>query len=158
MEKLKIEKLKNDLFIGELGDRLIDYNSGYIGDVIAEIADNNVPIYTDDIWKEAAENASYIEEALDEYGTPTDFHGKVDILCILTQGLCYKNECDLYNNLEDNLKFWAYNYIEYTLKIKEITEEQNDNLLNWDFSDNSEQLENLIEHINNIFEEEKEEE
>ena len=45
-----------------------------------------------------------------------------------------------------------YDYIEKELKIKELTEEQNDDLLDWDFSDNNEQLENLIEHINNIFE------
>lgn len=154
MEKLKIEELKNNLYWGELGDRFVDYNEGYICDIIAEIADNNVPIYIDNIWKEAAENSSYIEEALDEYGTPTDYHGKTDILRILTQGLYYKNERDLYDNLEDSLKFWAYNYIEYKLKIKEITEEQNDNLLDWDFSDHNKELENLIEHIDNIFEEE----
>lgn len=154
MEKLKIEELKNDLYLGELGDRFVDYNEGYICDIIAEIADNNVPIYIDNIWKEAAENSSYIEEALDEYGTPTNYRGRADILRILTQGLYYKNERDLYDNLEDSLKFWAYNYIEYKLKIKEITEEQNDNLLDWDFGDNNEELENLIEHIDNIFEEE----
>lgn len=154
MEKLKIEELKNDLYLGELGDRFVDYNEGYICDIISEIADNNVPIYTNYIWKEASENSNYIEEALDEYGTPTDYHGKTDILRILTQGLYYKNECDLYDNLEDSLKFWAYNYIEYKLKIKEITEEQNDNLLDWDFSDHNKELENLIKHIDNIFEEE----
>lgn len=154
MKKLKIKELKNNLYLGELGDRFVDYKEGYICDVISEIADNNVPIYYNDIWKEAAENSSYIEEALDEYGTPTDTHGKADILHILMQGLCYKNECDLYEHLENSLKFWAYNYIEFELKIEEITEEQNDNLLDWDFDDNNEQLENLIEHIENIFEKE----
>ena len=43
-----------------------------------------------------------------------------------------------------------YDYVEKKLKIIELTEEQNDNLLDWDFWDYNEQLENLIEHIENI--------
>lgn len=150
MEKLKIEDLKKDLYFGDLGDYFRDYNNGYIGDIIAEIADNNIDIYNSDLMDWAKGNTSYIEEALEEFGTPTNNRGQADFMRIIQQGQYLCNEQDLYNNLEDSLKFFMYDYIEKELKIKELTEEQNDNLLDWDFSDNNEQLENLIEHIENI--------
>ena len=156
MKNLKIEDLKNELFIGDLGEYLNDYNEGYIGDIITEIADNNVPIYYNDIWEEAKENQEYIEEALQEFGTPADIKGNTDLMRIFQQGIYLKNERDLYENLEDILKYYMYDYIEKILKLKEITEEQNDDLLDWDFSDNNEQLENLIEHIEDILNKEEE--
>lgn len=156
MENLKIEELKNDLYLGDLGEYFEDYNDGYICDIISEIADNNVPIYYSEIWKMAEENQDYIEEALSEFGTPTDSRGIPDLTRIFQQGLYYKNEQEIYENLEDTLKFYMYNYIEENLNIKEITEEQNDDLLDWDFKDNNEQLENLIEHIEEILKESEE--
>ena len=92
---------------------------------------------------------------MSEFGTPTDSRGNADLIRIFQQGLYFGNERELYNNLEDSLKFFAYDYIEKELKIREITEEQNENLLEWDFEDNNEMLENLIEHIQNIFETEE---
>lgn len=150
MKKLRIEELKNELYIGELGEFFVDYDNGYIGDIITEIADNKVDIYTSDLLEWAKGNYSDIEEALDEFGTPTDSNGKADFLKIIQQGQYYQNERDLYDNLEDTLKFYMYDYIEKELNIKEITEEQNDDLLDFDFSDNNEQLENLIEHIDEV--------
>ena len=157
MENLKIKDLKNDLYLGDLGEYFVDYNNGYIGDIITEIADNEIPIYYNDIWEEAKNNQDYIEEALQEFGTPTDSNGNVDLIKTFQQGIYLKNERNLYENLEDILKYYMYDYIEKELKIDEITENQNDDLLNWDFSDNNEQLENLIEHIENIFNKEEEE-
>lgn len=147
MEKLKIEELKKDLFIGDLGENFRDYDNGYICDIITEIADNNVPIYYSDIWEQAKENQEYIEEALTEFGTSTD---STDLMRIFQQGIYLKNEREIYENLEDSLKYFMYDYIEKDLKINELTEGQNDNLLDWDFNDNNEQLENLIEHIEEI--------
>lgn len=156
MKILKIKDLKNDLYIEELGEELMNYNQGYICDIISEIADNNTPICYSDIWEMAKENQNYIEEALQEFGTPTDSNGNVDLIKTFQQGIYLKNERNLYENLEDILKYYMYDYIEKELKIDEITENQNDVLLDWDFSDNNEQLENLIEHIENILNKEKE--
>lgn len=150
MEKLKIEDLKKDLYFGDFGDYFRDYNSGYIGDIITEIADNNIDIYNSDLMDWAKDNISYIEEALEEFGTPTNNRGQADFMRIIQQGQFLCNEQDIYSNLEDSLQFFMYDYIEKELKMQELTEEQNDNLLDWDFSDNNEQLENLIEHIENI--------
>lgn len=156
MEKLKIEELKKDLYLGDYGEYFRDYNNGYICDIISEIADNQVPIYYSDIWEEAKENQEYIEEGLLQFGTPTDSRGQADLMRIFQQGLYLKNEQNLYENLEESLKFFMYDYIEKDLNIKEITEEQNENLLDWDFEDNNEQIENLIEHIEEILKEESE--
>lgn len=156
MEKLKIEELKKDLFIGDLGGNFRDYDNGYICDIITEIADNAVPIYYSDIWEQAEDNQEYIEEALSKFGTPTDSQGNADLMRIFRQGIYLKNERNLYENLEDILKYYMYDYIEKELKIDEITENQNDNLLEWDFGDNNEQLENLTEHIEEILKESEE--
>lgn len=156
MKNLKIEELKKDLFIGDLGEYFRDYDNGYICDIITEIADNHVPVYNSELWEKAAENQNYIEEALTEFGTPTDSQGNVDLMRIFQQGIYLKNEQEIYENLEDSLKYFMYDYIEKDLKINELTEEQNDDLLDWDFDDSNEQLENLIEHINEILTESEE--
>ena len=157
MEKLKIEDLKKDLYLGDFGEYFNDYDNGYICDIITEIADNNVDIYNNDLLEWAKGNYSYIEEALNEFGTPTDDNGKADFLKIIQQGQYYANERNLYDNLEETLKFYMYDYIEKTLNVEEITEEQNDDLLDFDFSDNNEMLENLVDHINEIMETREEE-
>ena len=146
----KIEELKKDLFIGDLGDRIRDYDNGYICDIITEIADNNIDIYYADLFEWAKHNFDIIEEANKEMGAPND------IIKQIQQGQFVAFERDLYENLEDILKNYMYDYIEKNLKIEELTEEQNEKLLDWDFSDNNEQLENLIEHINEILEEKEE--
>lgn len=156
MENLKIEELKKDLYIGELGEYWRDYDHGYISDIITEIADNHISTYYNDIWEQAKDNQEYIEEGLNEFGTPTDDNGNADLMRIFQQGIFLKNERDLYENLEDSLKNFMYDYIEKDLNIDEITEEQNDNLLDFDFEDNNKQLENLIEHINEILAESEE--
>lgn len=149
MKELKIEDLRKELYTGDLGEYFIDYDDGYICDIITEIADNSVDIYTQDLLDWVPDNYSYIEEANIEMGVPKGFLNQIQ------QGQYYYYERNLYENLEDTLKNYMYNYIENILKVKEITEEQNENLLDWDFSDNNEKLENFIEHINEILKIEK---
>lgn len=149
--KKRIEDLKKELFLGDFGEYFVDYSDGYICDIITEIADNHVDIYYYDLFEWAKNNFDYINEANEELGAPND------IIKQIQQGQFYYNERNIYDNLEDILKFFMYDFIEKTLKIEEITEEQNDNLLDWDFSDNNELLENLIEHINECLNEEIEE-
>lgn len=149
MKELKIEDLKKELYTGDLGEYFIDYDDGYICDIITEIADNSVDIYTQDLLDWVPDNYSYIEKANVEMGVPKGFLNQI------RQGQYYYYERNLYENLEDTLKNYMYNYIENILKVKEITEEQNENLLDWDFSDNNEKLENFIEHINEILKIEK---
>lgn len=150
MEKLlKIEDLKNDLFLGELGEQITQYDNGYISDIITEIADSNVDIYNNDLMEWAKGNTSYIEDAMREFGTPEDSNGHPDFMRIIMQGQYYMHEQDLYNNLEDILKYWAYDYIENKYNLTELTEEQNDEIefYNYNSVDRLEEIEGMIEDI-----------
>lgn len=144
MKNLKIKELRKELNLGELGEYFVDYDNGYICDIITEIADNHIDIYTSDLFDWAKNYFCYIEEANTELGTPKD------ILQQIQQGQFYYYEQNIYNNLEDIMLNYMYNYIENVLNIKEITEEQYDDLLDFDFNDNNEMLENLIDHINEV--------
>lgn len=148
---LKIEDLRKELYTGKYGDCICNYDNGYICDIITEIADSHVDIYINDLLDWAKNNYSYIEEALDEFGTPTDSKRNADFIKIIMQGQYLYNERDLYDNLEDSLKLFAYVYIQNVLSIEEITEEQNENLLNYDYTDNNDKLEYIIDYINDIF-------
>lgn len=150
MEKLKIKDLKKDLFIGDFGYDFIDYSDGYICDIITEIADNNVDIYTQDLLDWVPDNYSYIEEANEELGVPHDFLEQIQ------QGQYYYNERNIYEHLKDILKNYMYDYIENYLNIEEITEDQYKKLLDFDFEDNNGLLEDLLNHIIESLEEEKE--
>lgn len=150
-KKLNIEDLKKDLYLGDFGKDFWDYDSGYICDIITQIADSNVDIYTTHLLNWLVENYSIVEEANQELGVPEDG----SIITQVQQGQYYAYEQDIYENLEDILKWFAYKYIQDVLEINEITEEQNEELLeSFDFSDNNEELENLISTIQEIFEKE----
>lgn len=148
---LKIEDLRKELYTGDFGDCICDYDNGYICDIITEIADAHVDIYVSDLLDWAKSNYEYIDEATEELGRPDDFIGEV------RQGQFLYNERDLYDNLEDSLKLFAYVYIQNVLGIEEITEEQNEDLLDYDYTDNNDELENIIDHIEEVFETENNE-
>lgn len=154
MKLLKIKDLKNELYVGDFGDCFVDYNEGYVCDIISEIADNNISTYSNDLLEWAKGNSSYIEEAVLEFGVDEK---NFDFFKLIQQGQYIANEQELYNNLEDSLKFFMYDFIEKEMNILEITEKQNDDLLDFNFDDNNEQLDNLIEHIKNILKETEEE-
>lgn len=152
-ELLKIEDLKNELNLGDYGEEIAQYNNGYIGDIITEIADNNVDIYNNDLMEWAKGNTSYIEDAMREFGTPEDGNGQPDFMRIIMQGQYYMYEQDLYNNIEDILKYWAYSYIEDHYNVTELTEEQNDEIEFYNYT-NVDRLEEIEGMIKDIFESE----
>lgn len=132
---------------------ITQYCGGYIGDIITELADSNVDIYNSDLSEWAKDNVSYIEEAINMWGIPKDEGGHADYYRMIQQGQYYMYEQDLYNNIEDILKYWAYSYIEDNYNLTELTEEQNDEIefLNYN---NFEKLEDLKNELDNIFESE----
>lgn len=152
-ELLKIEDLKNELNLGDYGEDITNYSSGYVSDIITEIADNNVDIYNNDLMEWAKGNTSYIEDAMREFGTPEDSNGHPDFMRLIMQGQYYMYEQDLYNNLEDILKYWAYDYIENKYNITELTEEQNDEIDFYNYT-NVDRLEEIKGMIEDIFESE----
>lgn len=146
-ELLKIEELKNDLNLGDYGEDITNYNNGYISEIINEIADNYIDIYTDDLFEWAKGNTYYIDRAVNELGRPDTIEDEI------RQGQYIAYQEDLYNNIEDILKYWAYDYIENKYNITELTEEQNDEIefLNYN---NFEELEDIKNELENIFESE----
>lgn len=91
-------------------------------------------------------NFSIIEEANEEMGINPDITKQIQ------QGQFYSYQRELYENLEDIMKYYVFNYIQEVLEIEEITEEQLNELeFEIDFTDNNEELENINDKINEIF-------
>lgn len=89
---------------------------------------------------------------MDEFGEPKNAQNHFDMLKCIQQGQYYQNEQDLYENLEDIMKYYVFDYIENVLELEEITEEQLNELeFEIDFTDNNEELENINDKINNVF-------
>ena len=117
-----VDEIKN-LNIGDYGDRLENYDgSDYICDAISEIADENVDAYYPDLFEWAKENYDYINEANDELGMPKDN----DIIEQIQQGQYYAIEQEIYENLQDCIKNYAYKHIFNWdgLNTPEISEEK----------------------------------
>lgn len=146
--KVKIEDLKKELYIGELGEYFIYYDRGYIGDIIAEIADNNISLYNCDLLDWAKGNSSYIDDAVKEFGINEK---NFDFFRLIQNGQYLAVTQELYENLEDSLKFYMYDYIEKNTELLALDEDTVEELENcFDFNDNNEELENLIDKINEI--------
>ena len=143
--KEKKEELKNNLNYTYC-DNICDYSDGYICDVIMEIADNNVDIYYYDLFEWAKNNFDAINEANDELGTPDD------IIKQIQQGQYLQIERELYDNFDDMIKLYIYDFIYNVLNIEEITEEQAEKIDDSNF-DNNDRLDDVNDFINDLFEE-----
>ena len=122
--------MKNNIFelIGEIKendtmekvsiDALCDYGeTRYLCDIITEIADSNVDIYTSDLFEWAKDNYNYIEEANDELGASND------IIQQIQQGQFYQNEQEIYANIEDMIKLYLLNLLKEN-GMEELTDSQ----------------------------------
>lgn len=153
---MNIQEFKEgqNLYIGDFGDELCNYTSGYIYEIIGYIAENHIYTNTDNLFDWAKENINFIEECVNEYG----FDNKNFDFCRLIQsGQYYSNREELYNNLYDILVNFVFDYIENSLEITELNDEQIDEL-EYLFCgiDKNDRLEDIIEDINNIFNKEEE--
>ena len=151
-----LDEIKS-LNIGDYGDRLENYGgSDYIGDAISEIADENVDTYYPDLFDWAKENYDYINEANEEFGMPKDN----DIIEQIQQGQYYEIEQEIYENLQDCIKNYAYKYIlnKDGLNILEIPEEKFLCLESeLEKIDNNNTFDDIIEIVNDILLNEDEE-
>ena len=146
--KERKEELKEELK-GTYCDNICDYDNGYISDIINEIADNNIDIYTNDLFEWAKYNYNYIEDANNELGTPND------IIAQIQQGQFLQIENELYDNQESMTLLFIYNYIYNELGIEEIEEEKQEEIENENFN-NYDKLEDIIDFVNDTLESEVE--
>lgn len=149
-EKMKELKSGLDDEVLDLFDTGVNYNGCYyICDMITEVADSYVDIYNSDLLDWAKNNYNYIEEALDELGTPQDNNGKADFFQMIRQGqyLYYDNLfCD---NLDNFIKYYVLKYL-IDNKIN-IDDEKLEELLKVDSTDIDSN--DYLEDIDNYVEE-----
>ena len=72
-------------------------------EIIHEIADNNVDIYTSDLlkWVGESENYQFVEDAISEFGFPNNTEGKPDFIKAIMQGQYKENEDILWQAWEE---------------------------------------------------------
>ena len=148
------KELMEQLNTGDYGDRFTEYNDGYICDVIGEIADSNVDIYYSDLFEWVKDNYEYCEDAVKE-GLYSVEDRNFDFIKLIQVGQYEYNTHDLYENLDDSVKYFIYD----NLELEEISEELQefiDNLC--DDVDNNEKLENILEQVNEFIENMEEDE
>lgn len=88
-------------------------NDSYICDIISEISDNYVNIYNHQLWELAPLISDYIEDSINEFGTPSE----MDLVEIFQIGQYYYNERVFYENLEDIIFNLALQYLEHELGL-----------------------------------------
>ena len=122
VEKLLKEIEKENEFLEVDVTSFKGYSDGYIGDIVSELSDSNVDIYTSDLLEWAKDNYSYIDEATAELGHGKDFINDIQI----GQYCYYSNE--IYSNLKEYLRYFAYDYLLNTKGIETIKDEDIDNI------------------------------
>lgn len=148
----EIERNSLDSFI----DCLNDYDNGYICDIISEIADSHTSIYYSDIIEFISNNVEEVNGTIEEYGW--DGCGS-DLYKAGQMAECRKNENEMYEELEQGLFNVALSYIEYTLEVEKILDEQLDEINNLCYdTDNNDRLEDFLEKVKEIVNGEEEEE
>lgn len=145
--KERKEELKEELK-GTYCDNICDYDNGYISDIINEIADSNIDIYTSDLFEWAKFNYDVIEDANNELGTPSD------IIAQIQQGQFLQISNEIYNNIDETLLLFIYDYIYNDLGLEEITEEQQEEIENENYYYNYDKLDQIIDFVNNTLESE----
>lgn len=117
--------------------------STYLGDAISEIADNHVPIYTDDIWEFVKDIQEYVEEAVAQ-GLAETSSGDFDLTSLFSAGYYQFYIQSLYDNLDTMI----YNIIAFGVNeyIVGLDEEFASSL---DIGDIKDEIELLSENIDN---------
>ena len=148
---LNLNELKTNLFTGDYGTELLNYNNtSYICDAISEIADSNTSIYYYDIKQFMMDNFDAVEDAINEFGWDgcgSDLYKAGQMAEYITI------ERDLYNNLDDIIKYLAYDYlinIGFDTLDDNIIDNINDELLT---IDNNNYIGDIYDTVNAVLEE-----
>ena len=119
MKKKNIIELVKELELEDLGKDLVGYSDSYIDDAFTEIADYNTSIYYSEQKKFLIENTEWVERAIEEFGW--DGCGS-DLYKASAMGEYLKILYSLQDNMEDIIKYYAYNYLMHSYKMYEIDE------------------------------------
>lgn len=147
----KIEELKNE--VSKNFESYEEYITEYynhendIDEIIRDIADNNVDIYTSDLMDWVKDNYNYVEDYIKEFGIDSN---NFDFIGAVRGGQYLYIEETLYNNKSDMLEYLAY-YILQEKDIEEIDEDKATEISMIDF-DRIDTIEELEDEINEILE------
>ena len=124
-----------------------DYDSGYISDIITEIADSEISVYSDDVLKEAVN----LQDAYSRAKNGGLMEGSTELVQSVQIAWYFYNEQVLYENIKEMIYNYAINYIVEEKKYiaEEELKELEDNL---QCLDNSSKLEEIQCIVNNIIE------
>lgn len=135
--------------VGEYAPFFCDYDGNvYICDAITEIAYNNTSIYYSDIYKFIGEHPEAVEDAINEFGW--DGCGG-ELYKAGQMGEFLQIERDIYNDLDNAILLWAYDYILNVLEINELSEKDADALAGClESIDNNNRFDDIVEIINDV--------
>lgn len=155
---MNVKELLDDVNVSDIQTRLAEYDSGYICDAISEIADGEVDIYYSELFKWAADNWSYIDDACREFGMP-DARDSNIIIKLIQQAQYYANEEELYEDLDNMLLYFCYSQLYYDFKIETITEEQDEAIQEKCTNvDNNDRLDEFVDFLEELINSEDEDE
>lgn len=147
----KIEELKNEVLknFESYEEYITEYynHENDIDEIIRDIADNNVDIYTSDLMDWVKDNYNYVEDYVKEFGIDSS---NFDFIGAVRGGQYLYIEQTLYNNKSDMLEYLAY-YILQEKDIEEIDEDKATEISMIDF-DRIDTIEELEDELNEIIE------
>jgi hypothetical protein len=159
---MKLSEYIGTLETGEIGEYFADYDSGYICDVITEIADNQIGIYYQEQIDFAMENPEWVSEAFFQGIAPdAEYHfrkegGDFYTYCAKVGVAAWyeKNVSDLYKNMDENVRLSIFTALR-RYGIEDLSDDQITEIEMLSF-DNNDRLEDIIERALEIFAEEEE--
>ena len=158
LEMINLNEEMRLLDLGEYGEEITNYSgSSCIEDCIREIADNNTSICYCDIMEFIKNHTEEFNESVEVNGWQGDIYKQGQ----LTEYDFIQGE--LYNHLEEMIKYYAYSYIVNELGFDEITEDDFDKLndrLENEIDDNDllMNIETIVDDVLDKDEEDEEEE
>lgn len=153
--KVKIEDLKKELEkqFESYEEYITDYynSQNYIYDIIHDIADNTVDIYTYDLNEWLKDNYTYVEDYVKEFGIDSN---NFDFIEVVRGGQYLYIEEKLVENKSIMLEYLAY-YILQDEGIEELEEDKATEIAMINF-DNIDSITELEDELHEIIEEEEE--
>ena len=146
-----IKSLKQYKFV----DSFMDYDSGYLCDIVSTLADSDVSIFTADLVEFVSNNDEWVDEALancciEAYGPIRDSGELQDFIArIGAMAWFLKAEHDIYENLEECVLAAVVTYIAKVYQLESLTTEQIEELEYMSF-DSDDRLDVIIEEAEQL--------
>ena len=153
MKKYNVKEIKvlmYELCLNDMEEQILEFSNGYVDDALGEIAMNNVSIYTNDLLSYLSNNINEVNDNISSVG----FSG--DILSHISDVWYQNNIEELWGNINDIVKYFVLdNIIDYMIEynIKNISEEDLDNMIDENCSDNIDRIDMIVDNIEFYFEE-----